>query len=60
MIVIVNTGGANLRSIENSISRLKAEYSVSDDPEIIDKASKIILPGVGNVNRVMETIKQKK
>ncbi len=59
MIAIVNTGGANLRSIENAISRLTDDYLITEDLKQIEKASKIILPGVGNVDRIMTKMNEK-
>jgi len=59
MIAIVNTGGANLRSIENSISRITDNYLITDDLKQIERAAKIILPGVGNVDKIMTRMNEK-
>lgn len=48
MIVIVNYGLGNLASVQNMFRKIGAkETVVSGDPEVIAKADKILLPGVG-------------
>lgn len=57
MIVIVDSGGANLVSVEQAISRLGYEVIVSSSLEDIEQASHIILPGVGSAQTVMSRLK---
>ena len=47
MIAVVNTGGANLRSVTNAFSRLGADCLLTDDPKLISTAERVVLPGVG-------------
>lgn len=47
MIVIVDYGMGNPRSIANMLKKIRAEACISSDITVIEKASKIILPGVG-------------
>ncbi len=47
MIAIIDYGAANLRSVANAVRRLDFECVISSDVNEIDKADKIILPGVG-------------
>ena len=47
MIAITDYGVGNLFSIESSLKALGADVIVTGDKEIIKKADKIILPGVG-------------
>lgn len=47
MITIVDYGRGNIFSITQALSHLGAEHIVTDDPQRISEASKIILPGVG-------------
>jgi imidazole glycerol-phosphate synthase subunit HisH len=47
MIVIVNYGMGNLRSIHNKLARLGIAAVVSDEAPVIEQADKLILPGVG-------------
>lgn len=56
MIVIVNSGGANLISISSAIARLGKQVIVSSSIEDIEQASHIILPGVGSAETVMNRL----
>jgi glutamine amidotransferase len=51
MIVIVDYGMGNLRSIQKSFNALNVEAKISNDPNSLKIASKIILPGVGNFKK---------
>ena len=56
MSVVVDTGGANICSIENALKRLNKKYIISSKKSDIQRASKLILPGVGNIDRIMQGI----
>lgn len=56
MIVIVDSGGANLISIISAIQRLQKQVIVSSAPADIEQASHIILPGVGDAKTVMNRL----
>ncbi|MCF2946486.1 imidazole glycerol phosphate synthase subunit HisH [Paraglaciecola aquimarina] len=58
-IVIVNTGCANISSVKFAVEHLGVKVEVSDDVNIIQKADKVFLPGVGSANAAMASIKQK-
>jgi len=47
MIAIIDSGIANLRSVEKALQRLSVEAQVIDDAAQLREASGIILPGVG-------------
>jgi glutamine amidotransferase len=47
MIVIIDYDVGNLSSIQNMLRRVGAEAAISRDPETIQRATKLILPGVG-------------
>ena len=47
MICIIDYGVGNLFSLTSSLNFIGAESVVSSDPEVIRRADKIILPGVG-------------
>jgi len=47
MIAIVDYGVGNLFSLSSSLKLIGANAVVTNDPELIKKADKIILPGVG-------------
>jgi glutamine amidotransferase len=56
MIVIVDSGGANLISITSAIARLGKRVLVSSAQQDIEQASHIILPGVGSAETVMNRL----
>jgi imidazole glycerol-phosphate synthase subunit HisH len=56
MILIVDYGLGNLKSIENMLRRAGLEAAVSSKHEEILKASKLILPGVGHFGFGMESL----
>jgi glutamine amidotransferase len=47
MIVVVDYGMGNLRSVSKALESLGAEVRVSSDPADVGRADKLILPGVG-------------
>lgn len=56
MIVIVDYGMGNLGSIENMLKKIGIQPIVSNEPDIIASASKLILPGVGSFDKAMDRI----
>ena len=54
MIAIIDYDMGNLRSLENALGRLGAKTTVTSDPEVIRKAERVILPGVGHAGKAME------
>lgn len=59
MIVIVDYGIGNLASVQNMFKKIGVrEVVVSGDKEVISKASKIILPGVGAFDAGMNNLEQ--
>lgn len=56
MTAIVDYGAGNLRSVQNTLDELGAAYLVTNDPAIVSKARKIILPGVGHFGQMMRAI----
>lgn len=47
MVAIVDYGVGNLFSLECSFKRVGAETVITSDPELLKKADRIMLPGVG-------------
>ncbi|HSH65738.1 MAG TPA: imidazole glycerol phosphate synthase subunit HisH [Bacteroidia bacterium] len=58
MIVIVDYGVGNLRSVYNKLKRIGHPAEISSDPAVISKADKIILPGVGHFRNGMNKLKE--
>lgn len=59
-IVVIKYNAGNVRSVENAINRLNLTCSITDDPEIIKSADKVIFPGVGHAVPTMKYLKERK
>ncbi len=57
MIVIVDYGMGNLRSVEKAIASIGASSLISNDPDAISKADKLVIPGVGAFGDCMNNIR---
>jgi glutamine amidotransferase len=56
MIVIVNYGMGNLGSILNMFKRIGVKAVIESDPDQIQRAEKLVLPGVGAFDSAMSRI----
>ena len=56
MIAILDYGAGNLRSVENTLSEIGADYTIVRDAAGVSKAAKIILPGVGHFGQMMRAL----
>ncbi len=56
MTTIVDYGAGNIRSVENTLAELGADFTVTSDPIVVSSAQKIILPGVGHFGQMMQAI----
>jgi glutamine amidotransferase len=59
MITIIDYGLGNLTSVKNMLKKLGIDSVITDSRENIEKAQKMILPGVGAFDNGMKLIKQK-
>jgi len=59
MITIVDYGMGNLHSVLKAFKRLQIPAEISSDPENIQNASQLLLPGVGNFKRGMYNLAQR-
>ena len=57
-VVIINYGAGNIKSIQFAFKRLGVDAILSDDPEEIKAADKIIFPGVGEASSAMKMLKE--
>ena len=57
-IVVIDYGMGNLGSIANMLKYLGATAVISADKSVIERADKLILPGVGHFDRAMNNINQ--
>jgi glutamine amidotransferase len=56
MIAIINYGSGNVQAISNIFHRLGVVHEITDNENIIQNASKLILPGVGSFDEVMHQL----
>lgn len=59
MITIVNYGMGNLGSVKNMFKKIGAECEVTGDPDKIEMADKILLPGVGSFDSAIKRIDER-
>lgn len=58
MIAIIDYGVGNLGSVRNMFKRIDAQALVTNNPQDIKKADKILLPGVGAFDTAMQKLHQ--
>jgi imidazole glycerol-phosphate synthase subunit HisH len=56
MIAILDYGAGNLRSVQNTLDAIGAQYSVIREAKGLASAEKIILPGVGHFGQLMRSL----
>jgi len=56
MITILDYGAGNLRSVQNTLAEIGAEYELVRDATGLRLATKIILPGVGHFGQMMRAL----
>ncbi|MFV9551058.1 imidazole glycerol phosphate synthase subunit HisH [Algibacter sp. PT7-4] len=57
-LVIINYGAGNIKSIQFAFKRLGVEAILSNNPDEIKAADKIIFPGVGEASSAMKMLKE--
>ena len=58
MVVIIDYGAGNLRSVVNAVTSLGYQPEVTSRPADVLKARAVILPGVGAAGDTMENLKK--
>jgi glutamine amidotransferase len=58
-IVIIKYNAGNIRSVLFALERIGVEALVTDDPDLIRSADKIIFPGVGEASSAMNYLRDK-
>lgn len=59
MITIVDYGMGNLRSVQKALEKVGAQAVVTDDPALVRRADKVVLPGVGAFADAMHELSQR-
>jgi glutamine amidotransferase len=57
-VAVVDYGAGNLKSVQNALGHLKAEYFVTAKPEELSAARAMIFPGVGEAASAMAQLKK--
>lgn len=58
MTVIIDYGAGNLTSVRNAFSALGVETVVTRDPDEIDRAERVVFPGVGAAAHAMDNLRR--
>lgn len=56
MIGIIDYGAGNTQSVKNALDRIGIDSFLSSDIAVLDKAEKLILPGVGHAQSAMNKL----
>ncbi len=56
MIAIIDYGAGNLQSVKKALDFIGAENIITDDPQKIKSADKVLLPGVGSFGDAMDSM----
>jgi glutamine amidotransferase len=59
MIAIIDYGAGNIRSIEKALEHVGAIVEVTDEPDTVNKAEAIVLPGVGSGGAAMSRMTER-
>ena len=58
MIAIIDSGGANIASVQFALQRLGAESVLTRDIDQIQSAERVLLPGVGAAPVAMQSLRE--
>ncbi len=56
MLTIVDYGSGNLRSVQKAFERLGSPARITDDPNMVAEADRLVLPGVGAFGDAMREL----
>lgn len=60
MVAVIKYNAGNIRSVAFALERLGVEFSITDNHEEIQKADKVIFPGVGEASSTMKYLQDHK
>jgi len=58
-LLIIDYGMGNLRSVQKAVERIGCDAPISNDPDAVRKADRLILPGVGAFADAIACLKEK-
>jgi glutamine amidotransferase len=59
-LAIIKYNAGNIQSVSFALERLGINFSITDNAEEIQKADKVIFPGVGEASTTMQYLREKK
>jgi glutamine amidotransferase len=59
-LAIIKYNAGNIQSVSFALERLAVDFEITDDPEKIRNADKVLFPGVGEASTTMAYLKEKK
>lgn len=59
MIAVIDYKAGNLYNVGLALKHLGVDHVFTSDPEVIHRADKVILPGVGSARAAMESLEEK-
>jgi imidazole glycerol-phosphate synthase subunit HisH len=59
-VAVIKYNAGNIRSVAFALDRLQIDFAITDNPEEIISADKVIFPGVGEASSTMTYLKDKK
>lgn len=58
MIAIIDYGAGNLQSVKKALDFIGTDSLITDDPQVILSADKVLLPGVGSFGDAMNSMRK--
>lgn len=58
MIAIIDYGAGNIRSVQNALNRLGVSSTLTNEPDQLRSAEKVIFPGVGEASFAMKQLRK--
>ena len=56
-VVLIDAGSGNLHSVRKALTRVGARVTVTRDPEVVRRAPRLVLPGVGAFGDFMQGLR---
>jgi imidazole glycerol-phosphate synthase subunit HisH len=58
-LAIIRYNAGNIQSVSFALERLGVDFAITDDPEQINSADKVLFPGVGEASTTMRYLREK-
>jgi glutamine amidotransferase len=59
-LALIKYNAGNVQSVSFALERLGINFTITDDPEVIKSADKVLFPGVGEASTTMKFLKDRK